>query len=152
MSTQINLKVFLFSLFVFEERGREEERERSTNVWLPVTCPPPGTWSSPQACVLTENRTSDPLVRRLVLNRLSHIAAGQINLMVLICLGLPFKFLNLLTVDKRLKGSSSVLVHSSYSYDFCYSTPIPCFCSPVRELYCMKVMMMMMMMVMTVIN
>ena len=51
--------VFLlrFSLFVFLERGqgKEKERARNNNVWL-------GAWPETQACPLTGNRTSDPMV------------------------------------------------------------------------------------------
>ena len=42
------------------------------DVWLPLKHPLLGTWTTTQACALTENRTSDPLVYRLVLNPLSH--------------------------------------------------------------------------------
>ena len=48
----------------FLERGREKERERNINVWLPLLHPQPGTWPATQACALTGNWTSDPLVRR----------------------------------------------------------------------------------------
>ena len=52
--------------------GREEERERNLNVWLPLTHPLLGTWPTTQASSLTENRTRDPLVCRPALNPLSH--------------------------------------------------------------------------------
>ena len=35
-----------------------------------------GTWPTTQACALTENRTSDPLVLRLVFSSLSHTSQG----------------------------------------------------------------------------
>ena len=35
-----------------------------------------GTWPTSQACALTGNRTGVPLVRRVVLNRLSHTSQG----------------------------------------------------------------------------
>ena len=35
-----------------------------------------GTWPATQACVLTGNRTSDPLVHKRVLNPLSHTSQG----------------------------------------------------------------------------
>ena len=35
-------------------------------------------WSATQACVLTGNRTSNPLVRRLALSSLSHTSQGLI--------------------------------------------------------------------------
>ena len=54
----------------------EKERERNINVWLPLTCPLLGTWPAAQACALTGNRTSVPLVPRPALNPLSHISQG----------------------------------------------------------------------------
>ena len=50
--------------------------ERNSNVQLPLTCPPLGTWPATQACALTGNRTSYPLVHRLALNPLSHTSQG----------------------------------------------------------------------------
>ena len=37
-----------------------------------------GIWRTTQACALTENRTSDPLVHRPALNPLSHTSQGPI--------------------------------------------------------------------------
>ena len=76
----LRLRQFLFLLFfkdfiyLFLEReeGREKERERNINVWLPLSCPSLGTQPTSQACALTGNQTSDPLVSRLALNPLSH--------------------------------------------------------------------------------
>ena len=51
-----------FYLFIERGEGKEKERERNINVWLSLTCPLLGTWPTTQACVLTENRTGDPLV------------------------------------------------------------------------------------------
>ena len=78
------------NLFIFRERGREEkEREISINVWLPLMCPQLGTWPTAQACALTGNQTSDPLVCRLALNPLSHTSQGSfrsfLSLSILIC-------------------------------------------------------------------
>ena len=42
--------------------GREKERERNIDVWLPPMWPPLGTWPASQACALTGNRTGNPLV------------------------------------------------------------------------------------------
>ena len=59
-------------IFIFRERGREGEREINISVWLPLQCPPLGTWPETQSCALTGNRTGDPLVQRLAVNPLSH--------------------------------------------------------------------------------
>ena len=45
-------------------------------MWLPLTCPLLGTWPATQACALTGNRTTNPLVHRPVHNRLSHTSQG----------------------------------------------------------------------------
>ena len=55
------LKDFIY-LFLEREEGREKERERNVNVWLPLTWPPLGTWPATQECALTGNQTGDPLV------------------------------------------------------------------------------------------
>ena len=34
----------IYYLFIFREKGREGERERNINVWLPFMCPLLGTW------------------------------------------------------------------------------------------------------------
>ena len=45
VSSSINLFFFFFNIFyLFIERGREDERERNINVWLPLTRPLLGTW------------------------------------------------------------------------------------------------------------
>ena len=84
--------IFLKILFIYfrEEKGGEKERERNINVWLPLTQPLLGTWPAAQACALTGNWTSDPLVCRLVLNPLSHTSQGQILLSCIdVSLSLP---------------------------------------------------------------
>ena len=35
-------------LFIFREEGKEKERERNINVWLPLAHPPLGTWPKPR--------------------------------------------------------------------------------------------------------
>ena len=47
-------------LFLERGEGREKEREKNINVWLPLTHPLLGTWPATQACALTVNRTGDP--------------------------------------------------------------------------------------------
>ena len=67
----------LFIYFWTEREGREREKERNINVWLPLMCPLLGTWSAIQACALTGNRTSDPLIHRPTFNPLSHNSQGR---------------------------------------------------------------------------
>ena len=70
------LKVYLF---IFREGGgREKERERNVNVWLPLECPQLGTWLATQACALTGNQTSNPFVHRSALNPLNHTSQGNV--------------------------------------------------------------------------
>ena len=68
-----------FKLVYFLERGegKEKERKRNINVWLPLTLSLLGTWPATQACALTENSTGDPLVHRLALNPLSYTSQGD---------------------------------------------------------------------------
>ena len=54
----------------------EKEKERNINVWLPFDHPLLGTWPAAQACALTGNRTSNPLVRRPAFNPLSYTNRG----------------------------------------------------------------------------
>ena len=62
------------NIYLFFERGkgREKEKERNINVWLPLARPQWGTWPATQAFTLTGNRTQDPLVHRPALNPLGH--------------------------------------------------------------------------------
>ena len=52
-------------LFLEGGEGREKERERNINVWLPPTWPPLGTWPSTQAYALMGNRSGNPWVHSL---------------------------------------------------------------------------------------
>ena len=75
--------VFLkYFIYLFLERGRwkEKERERNINVWLPLAYPLLGTWPATQACALTGNLTSNPLVHRPALSPLSHTSQGVTHL------------------------------------------------------------------------
>ena len=74
---KISLKDFIY-VFLERGEGREKERGRNINVWLPLVCPLLGTWPATQACALTGNQTHDPVVRRPVLNPLSHTSQGKI--------------------------------------------------------------------------
>ena len=64
--------------------GREGEGERNINVWLPLPCPALGTWPETQACALTGNRTSDPLIRRQALNPLSETSQGYPSFIIIL--------------------------------------------------------------------
>ena len=65
-----------FKDFLNRREGREKERERNINVLLLLAHPQPGTCPATQACALTGSQTNDPLVRRPVLNPLSHTSQG----------------------------------------------------------------------------
>ena len=43
----------LFILFLDRREGREKERDRHINVWVPLASPLLGTWPATQACALT---------------------------------------------------------------------------------------------------
>ena len=58
----INIFKDFVYLFLEGGEGREKERERNIDVWLPLTWPPLGTWPATQACALTGNQTGKPLV------------------------------------------------------------------------------------------
>ena len=45
-------------------------------MWLLLACSLLGAWPATQACALTGNRIGGPLVRRPVLNPLSHTSQG----------------------------------------------------------------------------
>ena len=55
-------KKVLFIYFLERGEGREKERDRNINVWLPLMWPPLETWPTTQACALSGNRTRDPLI------------------------------------------------------------------------------------------
>ena len=72
----LRFKKDFICLFLEREEEREKERKRNINVFLPLACPLLGTWPATQACALTENQTSNPLVHRLALNPLSYTSQG----------------------------------------------------------------------------
>ena len=53
----IFLLFFTYFIYLFLDRGegREKERKRNINVWLPLACSLLGTWPATQACALTGN-------------------------------------------------------------------------------------------------
>ena len=66
-----------FYLFIFLERGERKEKGRETLMCgCLLSTLPLGTWPTTQACALTRNQSSDPLVYRPVLNPLSHTSQG----------------------------------------------------------------------------
>ena len=73
---------FCFKIFIYTilERGegREKERKRNINVWLPLTRSLLGTWPATQACALTGIQTCDPLVCKSALSPLSHTSRVRI--------------------------------------------------------------------------
>ena len=75
MESHSFFKDFMY-LFLERGEGREKERKKNIHVWLPFTRPPLGTWLTTQACVLTGNWTSEPLVHRPALYPLSHTSQG----------------------------------------------------------------------------
>ena len=62
----------IFYLFL----GREKERERNINMWLSLEHPLLGTWPATQACTLTGNQISNPLVHGPALSPLSYTSQG----------------------------------------------------------------------------
>ena len=68
---------FKKALFIFRERGREEEG--NIRVWLPLRCPLLGAWPATQAYVLIGNQTHDPLVRRLSAQSTEPHQSGHID-------------------------------------------------------------------------
>ena len=80
-------KIYLISCHLedFRERGREGKREGEKywmcerNIsWLSLSRPKLRTWPKTQACALTGNRTSNPLVHRPVLSPLSHTRQSMV--------------------------------------------------------------------------
>ena len=66
----VHLGFLRFYLFTFRERGREGEKHQ----YVVASYSP--YWPSTQACALTGNQTSNPLVCRPALNPLSHTSQG----------------------------------------------------------------------------
>ena len=69
-------KRFYLFIYFYGGEGREEERERNINTWLPLMCPLSRTWPETQAYALTGNWTRNRLVCTPVLNPLSHTSQG----------------------------------------------------------------------------
>ena len=79
---------FRFHLFIFRQRGREEDREREKHQCVVASrVTPTGYWPKTQACALTGDPTSDPLVCKPVLNSLSHTSQTYLS-PIFICLSI----------------------------------------------------------------
>ena len=74
-----HLKIFKrFYLFIFREGKGGRKRGTKTSMCACLSrAPYRGTWPTTQACALTGNWTSNPLVQRLALNPLSHTSQGN---------------------------------------------------------------------------
>ena len=57
-----------------------------------LSAPALGAWPATQACTLTGNQTSNPLLHRLVLNPLNHTSQGWFFLFILLILYIAFFF------------------------------------------------------------
>ena len=69
-----------FYLLISREREREGEREGENHQCAVVSVRTElKSWPATQACALTGNRTSVPLVQRPPLNPLSHHQPGQVK-------------------------------------------------------------------------
>ena len=62
--------------YLFSERGERKEKKGEKHQLVASQTPPARDWPATQACALTGNRTSDPLVCRLALKPLSHTSQG----------------------------------------------------------------------------
>ena len=76
---QVSFFFFFKRLFLsLRQEGREKERERNTNVQLPLACPPSlGTLACNPGMCPDGTRTGDPLGCSPALNPLSHTSQGR---------------------------------------------------------------------------
>ena len=144
--------VFYF-IYLFLDRGEgwEKERERNINVWLPLTHPSPGTWLATQACALTGNPTSDPLLCRPALNPLSDTSQTTFSVLssFVSCYSLCFKvdfvwykyyypsFFLLLFLFARYIFSHPFIFSPCVSFGLKWVSSYP-FSHPVKGVLCMK--------------
>ena len=71
---------FIYSFF--RERGQGERKEEKHQCVVASRVPPIGDLAhTTQACALTRNQTSNPLVRRPALNTLSHTSQGYFHIL-----------------------------------------------------------------------
>ena len=73
----LDIPLFFFKDFIYRQRGREGEKHQCV---VAFRMPPTGelTWPATQACALIGNRTGNPLIRRSVVNPLSHTSQGYL--------------------------------------------------------------------------
>ena len=124
---QPNSIYFLGFIYLFLERGegKEKEREKKINVWLPLMRPLLGIWSTTQACALIGNQTGDPLVHRPMLNPLSYTSQGQIPIFVMHIMA--FTLLNNVPSFKICVYTHMFVCVCMYIYIWCHITISLCF-------------------------
>ena len=94
----------LFILFLNEREGKEKERERNINVWLPHVYSILGTLLTTQARALTGNQSSYPLFCSPVLNPLRHTSQGWVVYWL--------RKLNIwIHVDELIKSISNIFIN-----------------------------------------
>ena len=76
---------FFFFKISFILRGKEGERERNINAWLPLEHPLLGIWPATEACALTGNRISDPVVRFTGWHSVHWGTPARAHWLILIC-------------------------------------------------------------------
>ena len=105
-----------FKGFIYSQRGGKVRRKRGreTSMCGCLLCNPQlGTWPTAQACALTGNPTSNPLVRRPVLSALSYTSQGSIKFL---SVTLVYHFINRLFklyfshVDRYIKMLKYVIL------------------------------------------
>ena len=109
-SFKTNFKGFIY-LFLERVDGKKKERERNIYVWLLLTCPPLGTWPTTQACALTGNWTSNPLVHRPALNPLSHTRQGGMFLITCIKNPILKKYFTILSIIPQWSWKKLYLIY-----------------------------------------
>ena len=90
-----------------EKEGKKHRCERQTSMgWLLFLAPQAGTRPATQACALTRNGTSDPLLWEGTLNQQSHV--GQDYSRVLVFSMFPFSWGRWQLKEKNVRGEYAV--------------------------------------------
>ena len=84
-------KTFYIYLFLDRKEGREKERERNINVWLPLASPLLGTWPATQACALAWESNQRPFDLQASTQLLSHTSQGGSLVFLLPGIFFPFQ-------------------------------------------------------------